>query len=250
MPVEVILPKVDMDMASGIIAHWHVNEGDAVKKGMPLFDIETDKAAMEVECPADGVIFNITAQKGAVIPVGQAVALIYQAGEGPTSTVVPSRPVLPGEMETRPDAVSPHILPVQAASGQLLATPLARRMARENKIDLKAVKGSGPRGRIVAADLPVQLASQALEDLAYMGLTAATLFPGLDGVCRMMRHKMSFTPRSVKAPGHPAGASDQRIAEPDPSQHSDGSHPDSTGWNHGYANHGERFGWLRGGASG
>jgi pyruvate/2-oxoglutarate dehydrogenase complex dihydrolipoamide acyltransferase (E2) component len=81
MAIEVILPKVDMDMATGIIALWHVKEGDTVKKGMPLFDIETDKAAMEVECPADGIIGNITAQKGAVVPVGQSVAHIYQAGE-------------------------------------------------------------------------------------------------------------------------------------------------------------------------
>ena len=56
MPVEVILPKVDMDMATGKIAKWHVKEGDAVKKGALLFEIETDKAAMEVEAPASGVI--------------------------------------------------------------------------------------------------------------------------------------------------------------------------------------------------
>lgn len=68
------------------------------------------------------------------------------------------------------------------------------------------------RQYLFAADLPVQLASAALEDLAYMGLTAATLFPGLDGVCRMMRHAMSFAPRSIKAPGHPTGASDAPVA--------------------------------------
>jgi len=62
---------------------------------------------------------------------------------------------------------------------------------------------------LFAADLPVHLASQALEDLAYMGLTAATMFPGLDGVCRMMRHSMSFPPRSVKASGNPAGVSEE-----------------------------------------
>ena len=67
---------------------------------------------------------------------------------------------------------------------------------------------------LFAADLPVQLASQALEDLAYMGLSAATMFPGLDGVCRMMRHAMSFAPRSVKAPGHPAGASEEPTPTP------------------------------------
>ena len=81
MPVEVILPKVDMDMATGKISKWHVKEGDAVKKGALLFEIETDKAAMEIDAPSDGIIRNITAVEGAVVPVGRAVALIYQDGE-------------------------------------------------------------------------------------------------------------------------------------------------------------------------
>ena len=81
MPIEVILPKVDMDMATGKIAKWHVKDGDAVRKGASLFEIETDKAAMEIDAPGDGIIRNITAAEGAVIPVGQTVALIYQDGE-------------------------------------------------------------------------------------------------------------------------------------------------------------------------
>ena len=75
MPIEVILPKVDMDMATGKIAKWHVKDGDAVRKGALLFEIETDKAAMEIDAPGDGIIRNITAAEGAVIPVGQTVAL-------------------------------------------------------------------------------------------------------------------------------------------------------------------------------
>ena len=70
-----------MDMATGKIAKWHVKEGDAVKKGALLFEIETDKAAMEIDAPSDGIIRNITAVEGAVVPVGHAVALIYQDGE-------------------------------------------------------------------------------------------------------------------------------------------------------------------------
>ena len=92
MAVEVILPKVDMDMATGTIATWHVKEGDTVKKGMPLFDIETDKATMEVECPADGIIANITAHKGAVVPVGHSVAFIYQPGEARVAAAAPQAP--------------------------------------------------------------------------------------------------------------------------------------------------------------
>jgi pyruvate dehydrogenase E2 component (dihydrolipoamide acetyltransferase) len=70
MPVEVILPRVDMDMATGKISKWFVKEGETVTKGAPIFEIETDKAAMEVESPGDGVIRNITAGEGIDIPVG------------------------------------------------------------------------------------------------------------------------------------------------------------------------------------
>lgn len=98
-----------------------------------------------------------------------------------------------------------------AQQGRFLVTNVA---AVEDYIrHLEAVVGSQ---FLFAADLPVQLASQALEDLAYMGLSAATMFPGLDGVCRMMRHAMSFAPRSVKAPGHPAGASEEPTPTPAP----------------------------------
>ncbi|MEP1696245.1 MAG: biotin/lipoyl-containing protein, partial [Paracoccaceae bacterium] len=71
MPIEVILPKVDMDMESGTISAWHVAEGDIVTKGDPLFDIETDKAAMEIESPASGVLHHIIATEGNTVPIGQ-----------------------------------------------------------------------------------------------------------------------------------------------------------------------------------
>jgi pyruvate/2-oxoglutarate dehydrogenase complex dihydrolipoamide acyltransferase (E2) component len=81
VPVEVILPKVDMDMTHGTLAVWHVAPGDFVAKGAALFDIETDKAAMEVEAPATGLLHNVTAQPGDLVPVGTIVALIYAKGE-------------------------------------------------------------------------------------------------------------------------------------------------------------------------
>jgi len=77
MPIEVILPKVDMDMASGTISRWLVKDGDRVKKGATIFEIETDKSTMEVEAPGDGTIGQISAKEGAVVPVGVAVAFIF-----------------------------------------------------------------------------------------------------------------------------------------------------------------------------
>jgi pimeloyl-ACP methyl ester carboxylesterase len=81
MPREVILPRVDMDMAEGKIALWHVADGDAVRKGQPLFEIETDKATMEVEAEADGVVRLVHTTLGEPLPVGEVVAWILQPGE-------------------------------------------------------------------------------------------------------------------------------------------------------------------------
>ena len=81
MPTEVILPRVDMDMTEGMIAAWHVNEGDEVREGMLIFEIETSKATMEIDAPASGIIRQISAPVGKTVPVGTAVAWIYAAGE-------------------------------------------------------------------------------------------------------------------------------------------------------------------------
>ena len=98
MPVEVIMPKVDMDMTRGRVAAWHVAEGAAVAAGDPLFDIETDKAAMEVESPASGRLHHIRAAAGAEVAIGTAIAWIYAEGEtvgdppaADTSTTVPTQ---------------------------------------------------------------------------------------------------------------------------------------------------------------
>ena len=91
MPVEVILPKVDMDMATGRISRWYVEDGAAVKKGDVLFEIETDKAAMEIDAPASGTIRDITGKEGVDIPVGEAVAWIYAEGEKRADSTSPLR---------------------------------------------------------------------------------------------------------------------------------------------------------------
>ena len=80
MPVEVILPKVDMDMATGQISRWFIAEGATVKQGDLLFEIETDKAAMEIDSPASGTIRDIVGKEGVDIPVGSPVAWARKIG--------------------------------------------------------------------------------------------------------------------------------------------------------------------------
>ncbi|MBW3096692.1 pyruvate dehydrogenase complex dihydrolipoamide acetyltransferase [Pseudohoeflea coraliihabitans] len=165
MPVEVILPKVDMDMATGQISSWSVAEGDAVKKGDVLFEIETDKAAMEIEAPESGTLRHVTGKAGVDIPVGEVVAWIYREGEAVDSAPEPAAAAADTQQD-KADAADAKLQPQPASSpttaapskaaaesGAVRATPLARRKARELGIDLAEVAGSGPRGRIVKADL-------------------------------------------------------------------------------------------------
>jgi pyruvate dehydrogenase E2 component (dihydrolipoamide acetyltransferase) len=195
MPVEVIMPKVDMDMATGKIAKWHVREGDAVKKGALLFEIETDKAAMEIDAPSDGVIRNITAVEGAIVPVGQTVVLIYQEGEAALKPAVSelSHPVRPIPPAPRPDAVQNAVLPAASASGHFPATPLARRLARQGGITIETITGSGPRGRIAAIDVQGAL---ALARPAVPPGDGSELIP-LDGMRRTIAQRLTLSKQTV-----------------------------------------------------
>ncbi|MBA8878823.1 acetoin dehydrogenase dihydrolipoyllysine-residue acetyltransferase subunit [Phyllobacterium myrsinacearum] len=162
MPTEVILPKVDMDMETGQISRWYAKEGDSVSKGQLLFEIETDKAAMEVDAPASGVLRDVKAAEGTVVPVGQCVAWIYAEGEDYVAAA--SKPDVAEPAVSRkavePAALVPakvvteslQVAPATQSEG-VRATPLARRIARESGIDLASVAGSGPKGRIQRKDV-------------------------------------------------------------------------------------------------
>jgi pimeloyl-ACP methyl ester carboxylesterase len=156
MATEVILPRVDMDMATGRIARWYVEEGGAVEKGQPLFEIETDKAAMEIEAPGTGILRKLPLDDGGAIPVGSTVGWIC----GPDETVRQPEAPSPVKQPAAPQPAgmttgSPVPQPVGAPlSGEPVgATPLARRLAAQYRIELAVVQGSGPRRRIQARDV-------------------------------------------------------------------------------------------------
>ncbi|MBA8838887.1 acetoin dehydrogenase dihydrolipoyllysine-residue acetyltransferase subunit [Ochrobactrum sp. RH2CCR150] len=174
MAVEVILPKVDMDMETGQISRWYAKDGDTVTKGQLLFEIETDKAAMEVDAPASGILGDVAAAEGTVVPVGQAVAWIYEEGEerkAPPSVGLSAdaQPALSQSApvpvrEAAPQPVEPVVSASQGATAQetaVRATPLARRLAREAGIDLDAIAGSGPKGRVQKKDVEAKIGSAA-----------------------------------------------------------------------------------------
>ena len=159
MPSEVILPRVDMDMSSGKISKWLVDDGAPVKKGQPLFEIETDKAAMEIEAEASGTIRTLARAGADDVAVGSVVAWIYRDGEGEGD-----RPSAAPAPESKPAAESvpapQACLPVaDDAIDRVRATPLARRLARERGRDLSGLAGTGPRGRVQASDVPAPAAA-------------------------------------------------------------------------------------------
>jgi pyruvate dehydrogenase E2 component (dihydrolipoamide acetyltransferase) len=161
MPTEVILPRVDMDMTEGMIAAWHVKEGDEVREGTLIFEIETSKATMEIDAPASGIIRQISAPVGQTIPVGTAVAWIYAAGEALREHDAPKAATGPEEAQATQAAppAPQHAISADAQAGApeacqpLRATPAARRIARERGLQLVGIPGSGPHGRIAAQDV-------------------------------------------------------------------------------------------------
>jgi pyruvate dehydrogenase E2 component (dihydrolipoyllysine-residue acetyltransferase) len=156
MPTEVIMPKVDMVMETGTFIEWLKKEGEHVNKGDPLFVIDTDKAAIEMESPGDGILAGVKAKLNDVIPVTEVIAYILAPGESlPTKNVpqqivtISAPPVIQITNATEP-AVA---IAKTVEAGKVRVTPVARRLAQELHIDLNQITGRGPRGRIHKEDV-------------------------------------------------------------------------------------------------
>lgn len=154
MATEVIMPALGMAQEKGTLVNWLKAAGDSVKKGEPLMEVETDKAAVEIEAPASGVLANVTAQAGDEIPVGQKIAVILAPGET-AAKAEEAKPAAnpakaPKVAKTLPRTVQAE---TPAAHGRVAASPAAKRIAKESGVDLASLKGSGPGGSIVAEDV-------------------------------------------------------------------------------------------------
>jgi pyruvate dehydrogenase E2 component (dihydrolipoamide acetyltransferase) len=178
MATEVILPRLGQGMETGTIVRWLKSEGEAVAKGDPLFELDTDKVTQEVEAEASGVLLKIAIAEGEV-PVGKTVAFIGSEGEAVpeqdtaeetpsdnTSQALPEAPRTPEPVQEQP----------VTTNGRVKASPLARRLARERGLDLQAIRGTGPEGRIVAED--VERAETGTPRLASDKLSQAQFAPG------------------------------------------------------------------------
>jgi pyruvate dehydrogenase E2 component (dihydrolipoamide acetyltransferase) len=166
MATDVIMPALGVAQQTGILLKWLKAEGQSVSKGEPLMEVETDKATVEIEAAASGILANITARAGDEVPVGQKIAVISAPGEAlPTeqkSTPAQLRqhplPQGEGRGEGRPATSTPTppakpAAPTVPVGGRLLSSPAARRLAQEKGIALAGLRGSGPEGSILAEDV-------------------------------------------------------------------------------------------------
>jgi len=212
MPTNVIMPALELAQETGKVLKWLKAPGDRVIKGESIVEIETDKVTVEIESPASGILRDVTARPGDVVPVGQTIALIFapdEAAPGGAATAVASAPAVePAAVKASPLArkiAEQHgvdLAQVKTATGRIeksdvlayvesqkgsaaadktvarltTASPKARRLAAERGVDITVLRGSGPGGAVLAADVSVA------------GRPAA---PGVSTVWRIMAERMT-----------------------------------------------------------
>lgn len=156
------MPALEMAQETGKLLSWRKKEGDAIAKGEPLLDIETDKAVVEIESPADGILAGIKAREGEVIPVGQTIAWIVNPGEKPPAEEASSGSGRRMDSKPGPAAAATANIsaaPPAAPSSGARISPKARRLAREHGVDVSRVRGTGGEGEILAEDILAFVAS-------------------------------------------------------------------------------------------
>src|SRR5688572_9318386 len=176
MPINILMPALSPTMTEGNLARWLKKEGDAVKAGDVIAEIETDKATMEVEAVEEGKIGKILVPDGAQgVKVNDVIAVLLEEGESPGDIKAPGAAPAPKAAEApapaprgdgaakaeapkpaaapAPAAPAPAPAPTAAAGNRIFASPLAKRLAQQHGLDLSRVVGSGPHGRVVKSDI-------------------------------------------------------------------------------------------------
>jgi pyruvate dehydrogenase E2 component (dihydrolipoamide acetyltransferase) len=162
MAHSIVMPALEMAQETGKLLSWRKKEGEAIAKGEPLLEIETDKAVVEIESPADGILAGVKAHAGDVIPVGQTIAWIVNPGEKPP--VEEASSASGRRMDSKPApaaaaAANTSVAALAAPASSARISPKARRLAREHGVDLTRVRGAGSEGEIQAEDILAFVAS-------------------------------------------------------------------------------------------
>src|SRR4051812_36073566 len=176
------MPALGIAQETGKLVRWIKNEGDAVAKGEPLMEIETDKVTVEIEAPADGFLGGISAAEGEDVPVGRAVAYVLAEGEDPPAEA--AGPAEPARTEAaRAPATNGSATVVDTPNRRVLASPKARRLARERGVRIEDLQGTGPHGAIQAVDVVAE--------------RAASVQPATSNAWKTMADRMQLSWRDV-----------------------------------------------------
>ena len=187
MAYEILMPKLGLTMTEGTVEEWKFREGDYVKKGDALFSVSTDKLTNDVESEAEGVLLKILLPAGETAPCKAVVGYLGQEGESVPGGAKPDEGTAAPQTETAPAAKPAY----ERRSGEpVIASPAAKKLAREKRIELSLVEGTGPKGRITLEDvenflkaeaekLPVKTSPTAAKLAAELGVDTTTL--GVEG---------------------------------------------------------------------
>jgi pyruvate dehydrogenase E2 component (dihydrolipoamide acetyltransferase) len=193
MATSVVMPALEMAQETGKIVSWVKKEGDTIKKGEILLEVETDKAVVEIEANADGVLAAVKSQAGDVVPVGATIAWIVKPGEPVPVETAPAAPAA-RTMTEQPKAAGPaptgSSAPKNApaaAGGEAQISPKARRLAKELGVDIATLKGTGPDGVITSDD--VQAAAAAPKPAAAPAAAPPAASSNLSAIARLMAER-------------------------------------------------------------
>jgi len=168
MPIQILMPALSPTMTEGTLTKWLKAEGDQIESGDLICEIETDKATMEVEAVDEGVLGKILVSEGTeAVPVNQAIAVLLEDGETADDIVISdASPALVPQPDLAPTDATPNAVPAAmptsippSTDGRVFSSPLARRLAQQNGLDISTISGSGPRGRVVKRDVDAAIAS-------------------------------------------------------------------------------------------
>ncbi|MHA1386476.1 MAG: 2-oxo acid dehydrogenase subunit E2, partial [Candidatus Helarchaeota archaeon] len=183
---KMIMPKLGMTMEKGTIIKWLKKEGDAIKKGEDILEIETDKVTIKVEAPASGVLRKIIAKEKTVVPIGRTIAVIADLDEEidieailAEETVIKTTPTIPTTTVT----YTP-----EKPAGRIFASPRAKKLAKEKNVDLKFIRGTGPNGRIIEKDVINYLEHPV--NLSRTGVQIKETRP-IEGIRKIIAERMS-----------------------------------------------------------
>ena len=217
MPIKILMPALSPTMETGNLTKWNVKVGDAVKSGMVLAEIETDKATMEVEAVDEGTVAKLVVAEGtADVPVNAVIAILAEEGEDVAAAAAAAEGAAPtaakaeapkADEKTKPaeapKAEAPKVEAAKATEGErVFASPLARRVAKDKGLDLKSVKGSGPKGRIILRDVEgAEAAPKAAAPAPQASAPATAPAPKPAGASDEMTLKL-FDPQSYELIPH------------------------------------------------